>query len=228
MAIDAWLFGQHCQGTHPPTLRFYTWEPAAISLGYHQRQYPAHWQNVRWQNHPIALVRRPTGGRAVLHQGDLTYAVVMSGLDGKRMQGYRQICQFLIQGWRSLGVELAYGEAGRGYIQNPNCFGSATAADLVLPDGAKLIGSAQQRRGSCVLQHGSMRLTQDATLFQQVFGVSPHLPKLPLASEGDGLIQTVIGALTDAAVSHFGMALQIQPLSDEEWPQIYRHLPLEC
>ena len=147
MAIDRWLVEQHKLGLHPPTLRFYTWSPVAISLGYHQSKFPPHWQQITWNGQLVDLVRRPTGGRAVLHQGDLTYAVVTSGLNGNRTQVYQQLCEFLIAGWQSLGIELQYGVAGRGYIHNPNCFGTATGADLVLPDGNKLIGSAQLKRG---------------------------------------------------------------------------------
>ncbi|VXD16053.1 Biotin/lipoate A/B protein ligase (fragment) [Planktothrix serta PCC 8927] len=129
MAIDHWLFKQHQQGKHPPTLRFYLWESATISLGYHQKHWPSHWQQLTWQNQPLELVKRPTGGRAVLHQGDLTYAVITSELPENRQVAYQILCQFLIAGWRSLGYELHYGTAGRGYIHNPNCFATATSAD---------------------------------------------------------------------------------------------------
>jgi lipoate-protein ligase A len=215
MALDHWLLEQHQQGNHPPTLRFYTWEPAAISLGYHQRQWPQFWSELCWQGQPVDLVRRPTGGRAVLHQGDLTYAVVLSGLSGSRMEAYQQICEFLIQGWRSLGVELHYGQAGRGYIHHPNCFGTATVADLVLPDGAKLIGSAQLRRGTAILQHGSIRLQPDAKLFRQVFGEAPFLPQLPLDVQRLPL-EAVVTVLQQAAIQTFGIELQEQPLSPLE------------
>jgi lipoate---protein ligase len=72
MAIDRWLLDQCTHHKHPPTLRFYTWSPAAISLGRLQKQWPDHWHNLAWQGQPIDIVRRPTGGRAVLHAGDLT------------------------------------------------------------------------------------------------------------------------------------------------------------
>jgi lipoate-protein ligase A len=117
----------------------------------------------------VPLVRRPTGGRAVLHQGDLTYMVVTSGLTGKRKDIYQTICEFLIEGWRSLGMELHYGAAGRDYIHNPNCFGTATGADLLSSEGYKLIGSAQLQRGKAILQHGSMVLSRNSELFTQVF-----------------------------------------------------------
>jgi lipoate-protein ligase A len=218
MAIDAWLFEQHDHGLHPPTLRFYTWQPVAISLGYHQRRYPAHWQELTWQGNSVDLVRRPTGGRAVLHQGDLTYSVVMSGLPSNRMQSYRKICEFLIGGWRSLGVELLYGHGGHGYIHNPNCFGTATSADLVTVEGRKLIGSAQLRRGTAVLQHGSMQLNPDPALFQQVFATVFPSALCPLPSA-----PTIIEALINAARYCFEVELQNQPLSDLELQTILKN-----
>lgn len=217
MAIDRWLLEQHQSGKHPPTLRFYTWSPPAISLGYHQRQYPEYWQHLTWLGQKLDLVRRPTGGRAVLHQGDLTYAVITSGLVGSRVQVYEKICEFLIQGWRSLGVELDYGTAGRGYIHNPNCFGIATNADLVMPDGTKLIGSAQLRRGGVILQHGSIRLQPDTELFDQVFGTESFTTvQLPQSLS----VEKIIAALITAASNCFDMQIEVKPLLQSEWEEI--------
>jgi lipoate---protein ligase len=213
MALDTWLFQQHCLGLHPPTLRFYTWSPIAISLGYHQRQYPDHWRDLTWDGQPIELVRRPSGGRAVLHQGDLTYAVITSTQSGNRRQAYEEICQFLVEGWRSLHQPLHYGHAGRGYIHNPNCFGTATSADLVLSNGMKLIGSAQLRNGDHVLQHGSIRLEPDPALFQQVFGI-------PLGESDVRInlsISTLIETLKASASQCFATEWIDQPLSEQEW-----------
>ena len=209
MAIDNWLLSQHAKGLMPSCLRFYTWRSPTLSLGYHQRQFPQHWNHLQWQGQPVELVRRPTGGRAVLHQGELTYALITSGLKGSRREVYRQLCQFLIQGWRSLGVHLSFGEAGRGYIKNPNCFGTATAADLVTDDGYKLIGSAQVYRDGCVLQHGSMRLTPDAELFEKVFGESLFPPRLPQEA-------SIVSALEKAAEDYFGVGFERRSLSPPE------------
>jgi lipoate---protein ligase len=233
MAIDRWLFQQHQLGLQPPTLRFYTWSPVAISLGYHQKQFPDHWRSLTWKQQPIDLVHRPSGGRAVLHQGDLTYAVIASGFSQRRMVAYQEICQFLIEGWRSLQVPLYYGNAGRGYLQNPNCFGTATSADLVLADGTKLIGSAQMRQGNVILQHGSIRLESDASLFEQVFQTALPMDtlgrlktelqtkmealKLPLTNS---LKDILMNTLTQAAEKSFNMTLVSQPLSNREWKQI--------
>lgn len=216
MALDRWLVEQHAAGLLPPTLRFYTWNPIALSLGYHQRRIPDHWYHLTWQGQPVALVRRPSGGRAVLHQGDLTYALIVSGVEGTRMQVYRELCQFLIGGWRSLNVDLQFGDQGRGYIHNPNCFGTATAADLVRPDGSKLIGSAQLRHGGAILQHGSMRLDPDPTLFAAVFDAPLHHAPLPLPATPAASIAIVIDHLTAAARETFGITLESQPLSGAE------------
>ncbi len=229
MVLDAWLLEQHRQGLHPSTLRFYTWSPFAISLGHHQRHTPDHWRSLAWQGTTIDIVRRPTGGRAVLHQGDLTYAVITSGLAGDRQAVYRYLCEFLVQGWRSLGIDLHYGQAGRGYIHNPDCFGTATVADLVDSDGNKLVGSAQLRRGTAILQHGSMRLAPDPDLFGQVFGTAAvdRLPTGLLSRWGCSSLAAaqvhVMEALTIAATHCFQVECVLQPLSAAEWQAITTH-----
>lgn len=217
MAIDAWLLDQAQQGNIPPTLRFYRWHPTAISLGYHQKRFPDHWQQLAASG-TLDLVRRPTGGRAVLHHRDLTYAVVVSGVTGKRLAVYERICQFLIEGWNRLGVALSYGTQGRGYRDVANCFQAATGADLVTATGEKLIGSAQLRRGKTVLQHGSMQLNPDPDLFQQVFHQSP--PLIPLhVSHWD-----IMAILKRAAEDCFQIKLITQPLVKTEWEAIQQSI----
>ena len=233
MAIDRWLFEQCHQGRHPPVLRFYRWAPAAISLGYHQRIWPAHWRLLQHLNHSIALVRRPTGGRAVLHAGDLTYCIVLPNQSGHRRQTYEHICEFLIQGWRSLNLPLHYGNAGTGYHQQVNCFESATAADLVTPEGIKFIGSAQAWRGQTVLQHGSMQLAFNQDLYDAVFGdrrvsgsdpVRPEQPVKPLVRMP--LDDEIVAALTLAAAEHFGVEFRPEPITAFEWQAIEQLIEL--
>lgn len=210
MAIDRWLLTQHLDGKQPPSLRFYTWEQPTISLGYHQKSYPDHWNYL-----PVEIVRRPTGGRAVLHDGDLTYMVVLSNLGKTHRDAYCYICSFLVQGWRSLDQELVFGDAGRGYIHNPSCFSTATAADLITLQGEKFIGSAQLRRGNGILQHGSMLLDMNKPLFLEVFGILPPTPP-PITLAPEVIIET----LTQAAGDCFGLEIVSQPLSSEEWEMI--------
>jgi lipoate---protein ligase len=165
----------------------------------------------------------------VLHAGDLTYCIVLSHRSGHRRQAYEYICEFLIRGWRSLGVALHYGHAGRGYHQQVNCFESATSADLVTPDGIKLIGSAQAWRGHTVLQHGSMQLAFDRGLHDLVFGdrsvsdsdsASTEEPLKPFANVP--LDDAIVAALTSAAVEHFGIEFRHEPITAAEWQAIER------
>ncbi len=217
MAIDRWLLHQHRLGVAPPTLRFYTWSPIALSLGYHQRRYPADWHSLRWQGQPVELVRRPTGGRAVLHQGELTYAIITSGLQGNRRQVYEQLCQFLIEGWQRLGVTLTLGQSRQSRHSTPNCFSSATAADLVTPENIKLIGSAQRYDGDCVLQHGSIRLQPDPILFQTVLAetVETSLPSSLRSLTLSALQERVATTLAEAAADVFALRFDPVTLSTE-------------
>ncbi len=209
MALDEAIFQSVVAGDRLPVLRFYTWERPTISLGYHQRTYPPHWDTLRWDpdgqtqdGQVIDRVHRPTGGRAVLHQGDLTYALIAPGFSSSRSEAYGQICEFLIQGWRSLGVELHYGSPKRGYIQNPNCFATATGADLVLSNGSKFIGSAQKRSGDVILQHGSMCLNPDDRLWRRVF--ETETPEIPTSVRREGTSR-IIEALSQSATEVFGI-----------------------
>lgn len=215
MAIDRWLLSQHLQGHQPPSLRFYTWEQPTISLGYHQKNYPEHWENL-----PVEIVRRPTGGRAVLHDGDLTYMVVLSNLGKTHRDAYCYLCRFLVQGWRSLGQELVFGDAGRGYIHNPSCFSTATAADLITLEGEKFIGSAQLRQQNAILQHGSMLININKPLFLEIFGTAPPNPP-PITLEPEVIIDTLIQAAGDC----FELEIISQPLSPEEWSLILASHP---
>lgn len=223
MAIDQWLLDQHFRGKILPTLRFYTWKPVTISLGYHQKKYPQFWDNLTYQNQKIELVRRPSGGRGVLHQGDLTYLIISSDFQGKRLEIYQQICQFLILGWQKLGYNLAYGTTGRGYIHNPSCFHSATGADLILNNGYKLIGSAQFKKGNTILQHGSIRLFPDPDLVLTIFPESEKIKPIFEQIENQFSFQeTIINTLIESAQECFKIELMLEPFSPQEWTEILK------
>lgn len=217
MQIDRWLLQEHIAQRQPPTLRFYQWSPVAISLGYHQRRYPEAWQSLKYEGESIDLVRRPTGGRAVLHQGELTYSIVTSGILGSKIAAYQQLCEFLIRGWQTLGVELTYGAKGKEYRDRADCFATATGADLVLANGYKFIGSAQLIRDGALLQHGSMRLRPDLDLFNTVFGVATTAPPSEIQSQ---TIAEITAAITAAAAEVLKINWQVQPLSNAELAEI--------
>lgn len=146
------------------TLRFYGWRPEAVSIGYGQKLPLSDRDRIVEQG--FDLVRRPTGGRAVLHSGELTYSFVghSSLLGGSIASAYQRICQGLIAGLAELGLEASLGESSdRSYRDKADCFLAITTADLKL-DGFKLAGSAQLRRGDWILQHGSILLNQPQEL----------------------------------------------------------------
>lgn len=215
MAIDRWLFDQCALHGHPPTLRFYTWSPAAISLGRLQKRWPDHWHSLEWQGQPIDIVRRPTGGRAVLHAGDLTYSVVLPQQSGHCRETYEYICGFLIEGWRSLGINLHYGSTGRGYIGQANCFQTATQADLVTDLGIKLIGSAQAWQHTTVLQHGSLQIHRDPYLWTTVF--ETELSSLDISMPS---VEAIVETLIQSATQYLKGQFELSEFTNAEWRSI--------
>jgi lipoate-protein ligase A len=140
----------------PPSLRLYTWSPPALSLGRFQPDVDV--DAARCAELGVEVVRRPTGGKALLHGADLTYAVALARPDGPEGHVdavYRTIAAALVAGLSALGVAASVGEE-RGPA-GPVCFAAAQGADLRV-DGRKLCGSAQVQRGDAVLQHGSVLL----------------------------------------------------------------------
>jgi lipoate-protein ligase A len=168
MAIDEALLQLHAQGESPPTLRFYQWLPPAISLGYFQRHHSLDLDACRHLG--LDLVRRPTGGRAVLHQNDLTYSVVAGAREGMPMAlepAYRLLCEGLIAGFRLLGFEAERGQEKVGSSRTELCFMRSAIGDLV-SRGKKFVGSAQSWTGTSFLQHGSIVLASQNEIWAQI------------------------------------------------------------
>jgi lipoate-protein ligase A len=169
MAVDEALVEAVDNGSSPPTLRLYRWRPPCLSLGFAQPPEAADWSFCT--AHGIDVVRRPTGGRAVLHHLEQTYSVTAPlghGRFGHDLQAtYQAICRALVAGLERLGVraELA-GRPGDGMIR-PNqpvpCFVGPAAGEVVA-QGRKLVGSAMRRVGSSILQHGSILEEWDGAL----------------------------------------------------------------
>jgi lipoate-protein ligase A len=156
MAIDEAMLDAHIQGEVPPTLRIYQWDPPALSLGYHQSI--EHDVDVtKCQEAGVDVVRRITGGGAVLHARELTYSIVSAVNDGipESIAGsYRFVSQGLIACYKILGLDVEL-KPGRNKTRSAACFSVATLADLTY-QGRKLAGSAQARRRNALLQHGSL------------------------------------------------------------------------
>lgn len=162
MARDRLLLEELVAGDRPATLRFYGWTPACISLGLGQREDILDLDRLRRAG--IDVVRRPTGGQALLHDDEVTYSVVASQQDpvvgGTLMQSYHAISQALIAGLAELGIDGvgAPCEPRPASGMTPVCFASASAEE-VLVSGRKLLASAQWRSRGAFLQHGSLLLS---------------------------------------------------------------------
>lgn len=160
MAVDGALLASAIEGS-TPTLRFYTWRGPWLSLGYGQPRDPRRLAACRSAG--VGVVRRPTGGRAVLHGGDLTYALAASEtlLPAGLHASYRLVADALLEAMRSLGVPVQRsGPASSGQRASFDCFARLVPNELCA-EGRKLAGSAQRRRAGGVLQHGSLRVFPD-------------------------------------------------------------------
>jgi lipoate-protein ligase A len=177
MAIDEAILEAHLACQVPPTLRIYQFAPPAVSFGHAQTVTNELIDKIKGRGFDV--VRRPTGGRAVLHLGDLTYAFICSTkgapiadyvLVGESVTvAYKEICRALILSLRSLGAEVTLSHNNGNYKDKQDCFLASTAADLQY-QGKKIVGSAQLRRRHAVLQHGSIILNQPQSLLQELLG----------------------------------------------------------
>ncbi|MBI5232085.1 MAG: lipoate--protein ligase family protein [Coriobacteriales bacterium] len=161
MAIDRAVLHAHAQGEAPTTLRLYRWNRPTVSLGRFQ---DVGGVDLEWcVGSGIDVVRRPTGGRGVLHDDELTYSIVAGVREGlpKSISGsYRRLCTALVAAYRRLGVEASLTPRASASAASPACYLHATDADLSL-GVAKLSGSAQVWERESVLQHGSFVVTRD-------------------------------------------------------------------
>lgn len=170
MALDEALLDWHSEGKIPPVIRFYGWKPATLSIGYFQKvEKEIDLDAVK--AHGLGFVRRPTGGRGVLHEHELTYSVIVSE-DHPEMpktvtEAYRVISEGILKGFHQLGLEAYFAvpktDEERSALKNPRsavCFDAPSWYELVV-EGRKVAGSAQTRQKGVILQHGSILLDLD-------------------------------------------------------------------
>ena len=165
MAIDGAIVEAVAAGEAPPTVRFYRWDPPCLSLG---RSQPVEEVDLsRCRADGVEVVRRPTGGRAILHADELTYSVIFPEADPRAAGGipetFRRFAQAFAAALRALGVpDVALAPPldprvrGEGFV----CFEVPTDSELTV-GGRKIMGSAQWRHRGVVLQHGSLPLDGD-------------------------------------------------------------------
>ncbi|MCY8533306.1 octanoyltransferase LipM [Bacillus vallismortis] len=170
MALDEALLYWHSEKKIPPVIRFYGWNPATLSVGYFQNiKKEINFEAVHKYN--LGFVRRPTGGRGVLHDQELTYSVIVSEehpeMPATVTEAYRVISEGILQGFRNLGLDAYFAiprtEKEKESLKNPRssvCFDAPSWYELVV-EGRKVAGSAQTRQKGVILQHGSILLDLD-------------------------------------------------------------------
>jgi lipoate-protein ligase A len=234
MAVDEVLLDGVAAGCAPPTLRFYEWRPACVSLGYFQPFGVVDLDGCRALG--VEVVRRPTGGRAILHDRELTYSVALPALvlgdDGGVLPSYYRLSLALQEGLRRLGVAatLAPESAASGSPDHgPVCFDRPSAHEILL-GGRKLVGSAQVRRGGAILQHGSILIEPRLDKLRECLRLSDDSAR-PSDADGRARIEDgvaglsdvgafepaqIAGAIAQAFAARFGVTLMDAPLERDE------------
>jgi len=176
-----------------PVLRVYKWHPPTISIGYFQPISEIDLKKCSTDG--IGVVRRLTGGRAVLHDKELTYSIIFSEEEFEpftKKEIFTFIANCLIETLRLLGIEARIAEKSRGNLKSPDCFASPAQYELETTKGEKLIGSAQVIRRGIVLQHGTIPITDSyKKISQYLTDYNQPTPKLSKSlSESAGRIIT--------------------------------------
>ncbi len=178
MALDEALLEWHSKGEIGPVLRFYEWEPATLSIGYFQRvEKEINLDEVK--KYGLGFVRRPTGGRGVLHEHELTYSVIVSesypNMPETVTEAYRVISGGVLEGFRNLGLDATFSVPQTAQqsddLKKPKsavCFDAPSWYELVV-EGKKVAGSAQTRQKGVILQHGAILLSLDVDKLVSLF-----------------------------------------------------------
>lgn len=196
MEKDLELMQAVSAGDSPATLRLYRWSPPALSLGYFQKE-EAVVDREACRRLGIDVVRRPTGGRAVLHYRELTYSIIVPEAHPKIPPGVLDSYKFLSGGimdaFRLLDITptLASGKRREQKLVPGSCFDAPSAYEVQV-QGKKVVGSAQLRRHGVLLQHGSILLELPLELYEKILKLSGSEKKVAayltrLKKKGAGL-----------------------------------------
>ena len=195
MALDEALLQSAIAGGGSPTLRLYWWSPPTLSLGANQ-QADGIIDRAALERDGYGLVRRPTGGRAILHAEELTYSVVTPAPDGGTLAAYRWLAEGLQSGLEAAGIEVQLQrmkstQAGGIDTRHP-CFTAAGRYELV-SEGRKVVGSAQRRRGGWLMQHGSILLGREHLRLPRYLGVGEPVKESRALEAGTIDCSTLLG-----------------------------------
>ena len=209
MALDEALLEWHSRGEIGPVLRFYEWNPATLSIGYFQSvEKEIDLEAV--EKHGLGFVRRPTGGRGVLHEHELTYSVIVTeeypGMPETVTEAYRVISGGLLEGFRNLGLKADFSvpdtKEQSDNLKKPKsavCFDAPSWYELVV-EGKKVAGSAQTRQKGVILQHGAILLSLDEDKLVSLFKFATEESRIRMR-ESLPKKAVAIDRLTDRTIS---------------------------
>jgi lipoate-protein ligase A len=203
----------------------YSWSEPTLSFGRNQKT--VGYDRAALEVAGIAVVRRPTGGRAILHHREITYSVTAPAPDGETISAaYDWINDLLLRALRSLGADAAIAApTGRAPAPDANpCFAEPTAGEITL-HGRKLVGSAQYREAGAMLQHGSILISDDQSSLAALAGGGVAPPPATL--------EQALGRVPDPAELHDALVaamredgIEPRPLAAAELSdQLARHVP---
>jgi lipoate-protein ligase A len=212
MAIDEALALSSEAGWDQPTLRLYRWSTPTVSVGYHQ-PIDGEVDLAACRHLGASVVRRPTGGGAVLHHRELTYSLVLPIQKGSRgvLHDYRWISNCLLFGLKKLGLAATLSQSERGArVSTGLCFLATSRYELTV-NGQKLVGSAQRRLSRSLLQHGSLLIAIDYAYWTAIFprgkelicratALEPLLGRRPSCEE---LTAAIVTGFAESAGVHF-------------------------
>ncbi len=212
MWFDERLAGDNARLGGAPLLRVFGWKPHAISLGFNQQEGDFDREKLRAAG--IDIVRRPTGGRAILHAHELTYSVIMPSQGKGAREIYHYLSRGILAGLTGLGIPAAVAPADEHppvRREDPlaiPCFSTATRSEIQV-HGKKIVGNAQRRYGDVILQHGSFLLGGEHRRISEY--LAPHI------QQSRAVIDEHLLARTTEAESVLG-----RPVSFDEAAESFR------
>ncbi len=222
MAVDEAIFRGNQNGSSPPTIRFYGWYPPAVSLGYFQKVESEINESFCREN-GISLVRRPTGGKAVLHEHELTYSLTAREDHPPFHPGvlgtYLMISDCLVAGLEKLGIPAEVAAEGRTVGDpglKPHCFSFPSRYEILVR-GRKICGSAQVRAKGAFLQHGSLLLRFDS-----------HKALAVISDAGDDVQEERLKASVTAIADHGVPWLEPEHLAQMMAASFEKVLRIKC
>jgi lipoate-protein ligase A len=212
MAFDEYAATHFSPSADPPLLRLFGWNPPTISIGANQCDDDFDIERIRTDG--LALVRRPTGGRAIFHAHELTYSIVIGAAGRGARDLYRELSAGILAGLANLGItaNVAGSDERTSPFTDPlsiPCFGTSTRSEIQSA-GKKIVGSAQRRYGDTILQHGSFLLgTRHRELGSYV---------APARQRARSVLDELLASRTTEAETILG-----RPVSFDEAAAAFRH-----